>query len=242
MSARLDEQRVLVIGGWKYLGEAVARAARQAGAQIVIGARDLSRAQRVAAELDGSAVRVDVTDEASIAAAAAELRAGNDHVDHVVITAAAHHNVPVAELDKGKIITAFDAKVFGPLLVAKHFAPILPVTGSILLFSGVAAWTPGAPYTVMGVSNGAVSFLATHLAEELAPIRVNAISPGIVDSGTYDSLGSEAKRDLLGDAAASNPVGRAGTRDDIAEAALWLLSAGFVTGETIHVEGGARIR
>jgi NAD(P)-dependent dehydrogenase (short-subunit alcohol dehydrogenase family) len=94
----------------------------------------------------------------------------------------------------------------------------------------------------MGVSNGAVSFLATHLAEELAPIRVNAISPGIVDSGTYDGLGSEAKRDLLDDVAASNPVGRAGTRDDIAEAALWLLSAGFVTGETIHVEGGARIR
>lgn len=241
MSVRLDEQRVLVIGGSKYLGEAVARAARQAGAQIVIGARDLGRAQRVAAELDGSAVRVDVTDEASIAAAAAELSAGNDHVDHVVITAAAHHNVPVAELDKGKLITAFDAKVFGPLLVAKHFAPLLPATGSILLFSGVAAWTPGAPYTVMGVSNGAVSFLATHLAKELAPIRVNAISPGIIDSGTYDGLGPEAKRSLLSGVAASNPVGRAGTCDDIAEAALWLLGAGFVTGETIHVEGGARI-
>ncbi|AXH35863.1 SDR family NAD(P)-dependent oxidoreductase [Humibacter sp. BT305] len=237
MTTRLDGQRVLVIGGAKYLGEAIARAASEAGAQVVIGARDLDRAQAVAGEFDGIAVRVDVTDEASIAAAAAELGA----VDHVVITASAHHNVPVAELEHDGIVAAFDAKVFGPLLVAKHFAPILPATGSILLFSGVAAWNPGAPYTVMGVSNGAVSFLAAHLAKELAPIRVNAISPGIIDSGTWDGLGAEGKQGLLDGAAASNLAGRAGAREDIAQAALWLLTAGFVTGETIHVEGGARI-
>lgn len=228
---------MLVIGGAKYLGEAIARAASEAGAQVVIGARDLDRAQAVAGEFDGIAVRADVTDEASIAAAAAELGA----VDHVVITASAHHNVPVAELEHDGIVAAFDAKVFGPLLVAKHFAPILPATGSILLFSGVAAWNPGAPYTVMGVSNGAVSFLAAHLAKELAPIRVNAISPGIIDSGTWDGLGAEGKQGLLDGAAASNLAGRAGAREDIAQAALWLLTAGFVTGETIHVEGGARI-
>ncbi|MFJ4234243.1 SDR family oxidoreductase [Cellulosimicrobium cellulans] len=92
----------------------------------------------------------------------------------------------------------------------------------------------------MGVTNGAVSFLATHLARELAPIRVNAISPGIVDSGTWDALGDEARKQLLADAAKSNLAGRAGTREDIADAALWLLGAGFVSGETIHVEGGAR--
>ncbi|WP_243227599.1 SDR family oxidoreductase [Microbacterium sp. CIAB417] len=237
MSTRLDGQRVLVIGGSKYLGEAIARAANQAGAHIVIGARDLDRAQAVAAELGGIAIRVDVSDEASIAAAAGEL----DAVDHVVITASAHHNVPVVELEKDKLTAAFDAKVFGPLLVAKHFAPILSASGSILLFSGVAAWSPGAPYTVMGVANGAVAFLAAHLAKELAPIRVNAISPGIIDSGTYDGLGADAKHGLLDGIAAANPVGRAGTREDITDAALWLLGAGFVTGETIHVEGGARL-
>lgn len=228
---------MLVIGGSKYLGEAIARAASDAGARVVVGARDLARAQVVAAELAGSAIRVDVTDEASIEAAAAELRT----VDHVVITASAHHNVPVAELEKNEIVKAFDAKVFGPLLVAKHFGPILPQTGSIVLFSGVAAWNPAAPYTIMGVSNGAVAFLATHLAKELAPIRVNAISPGIIDSGTWDTLGREAKQGFFDDVAASNPVGRAGTSSDIADAAMWVLGAGFVTGETIHVEGGARM-
>lgn len=237
MSTLLSGQRVLVIGGSKYLGEAVARRVAKAGAVPVIGARDLERAQAVATSLPGGiAVHLDIADEASIAAAVAEL----GRVDHIVITASAHHNVPVTELEHDGIVAAFEAKVVGPLLVAKHFAPALPPSGSIVLFSGVAAWNPGAPYIVMGVSNGAVAFLATHLAKELAPIRVNAISPGIIDSGTWDGLGEESKQELLTGAAASNLAKRAGTSDDITDAVLWLLNAGFVSGETIHVEGGAR--
>lgn len=237
MSRELTGQTVLVIGGSKYLGEAIARKAAAAGAVPVIGARELRDASTVANDLPGGiAIRIDVTDESSIAAAASQLGG----VDHIVITASAHHNVPTAELESAKIVSAFEAKVFGALLVAKHFAPILPPSGSILLFSGVAAWKPAPPYTIMGVSNGAVAFLATHLAKELAPIRVNAISPGIVDSGTWDHLGKETKQGLLDGVAASNLVGRAGRSDDIAEAAIWLLGAGFVSGETIHVEGGAR--
>lgn len=238
MSTDLTGQKVFVIGGSKFLGEAVARAAAAAGARVAIGARNLEAAQSVASSLpDASAVRIDVTDEESIAAAASELGS----IDHIVITASSHHNVPVAELEKTKIVSAFDAKVFGPMLVAKHCAPSMPQSGSILLFSGVAAWNPGAPYTVMGVSNGAVAFLAQHLAKELAPVRVNAISPGIIDSGTYDGMGAEAKQQMMDDVAASTLAGRAGTPQDIADAALWLLGAGFVSGETIHVEGGAQL-
>lgn len=237
MTPNLNGRKVLVIGGSKFLGEAIARKAAEAGAQVVIGARDLAKATAVADDLEGAgAVHIDVTDEATIATAAAQLGA----VDHIVITASGHHNVPVAELEKDRIVAAFDAKIFGPLLVAKHFAPILSATGSIILFSGIAAWNPGAPYTIMGVSNGAVAFLATHLATELAPIRVNAISPGIIDSGTWDALGEETKEGLLDAASASTLVGRTGVKDDIADAALWLLGAGYVSGETIHVEGGAR--
>ena len=237
MSADQTGRRVLVIGGSKYLGEAIARKVATVGATPVIGARDLERAEVVAKDLPGaSAIRIDITDEASIAAAAAELGS----VDHIVITASAHHNVPVEQMQHDGIAGAFEAKAIGPLLVAKHFAPILAADGSILLFSGLAAWKPDPPYTVMGVTNGAVEFLAAHLAKELAPIRVNAISPGIIDSGTWDGLGADVKQGLLDGAAASNLVGRAGTTDDIADAALWLLGAGFVSGETIHVEGGAR--
>ena len=130
--------------------------------------------------------------------------------------------------------------MIGPFLLAKHFAPIMPPTGSFLLFSGVVAWNPAPGYTVTGVTNGAVSFLASHLAVELAPIRVNAVSPGIVDSGTWDRLEPGARRTFLESAASENLAGRVGSRADVADAALWLLGAGFVSGETIHVEGGAR--
>ncbi|CAL8971679.1 3-oxoacyl-[acyl-carrier-protein] reductase FabG [Cellulomonas sp. T2.31MG-18] len=233
----LAGQSVLVVGGGRHLGAAVARAAAAAGAGVVIGARDVQRAAAVAAGLPGArAIRLDVADEETVAAAAAELGG----VDHVVVTAAAHHNVPVAQLEHDRVVAALEAKVVGPMLLAKHLAPTMPSTGSFVLFSGVAAWAPAAGYTVMGITNGAVSFLARHLAKELAPIRVNAISPGIVDSGTWDELGPDGKRGLLEAAAASNLAGRAGTSDDVVEAVLWLLGAGFVSGETIHVEGGAR--
>lgn len=237
MATSLAGQRVLVIGGSKFLGEGVARAAAEAGAEVIIGARDLARAQAVADQLPGaSSLRVDITDEETIRAAADSL----GRVDHVVVTASAHHNVPVAELEHDKIVAAFEAKIVGPMLLAKHFAPILSPTGSIVLFSGIAAWIPDPGYTVMGVTNGAVSFLVTLLAKELAPIRVNAISPGVIDSGTWDSMGAQVKQAFLADAAAGTLVGRSGLTSDIADAVVWLLGAGFVSGETIHVEGGAR--
>ena len=237
MTERLTDQRILVIGGAKYLGEAIARAAAAEGAHVVVGARDQDRARALAEELpNAEAIRLDVAEEASIRAAAEAL----ERVDHIVITASAHHNVPVAELEHDGIAGAFGAKVVGPMLVAKHFAPRMPSTGSILLFSGAAAWGPEPGLTVMGVSNGAVSFLASHLAKELAPVRVNAISPGITDSGTWDGLDAESRKGMYDDAAQGSLLGRIGRPDDVADAAIWLLGASYVSGETIHVDGGSR--
>ncbi|MBO9553925.1 SDR family oxidoreductase [Cellulomonas sp.] len=238
MYQHLHGQRVLVVGGARDLGLAIARAVTQAGATAIIGARDAARATAAADGLAGAeAVRIDVGDEATIAAALDQVGA----VDHVVVTASAHHNVPVTELDHARTVAAFEAKVVGPLLVAKHAAPRLPAHGSIVLFSGVAAWNPAPGYTVMGITNGAVAFAVQHLAAELAPVRVNAVSPGIVDSGSWDRLG-DGKGAFLAGAADGTLVGRTGTNDDVTDAVVWLLGAGFVSGETIHVEGGARLR
>jgi len=232
----LTGQRVLVAGGSRAIGLAVAQAAAAAGATAIIGARDGDRARQAAATIPGAeSVQIDITDEHSIAAAIAAVGS----VDHVVATAAAHHNVPVTEIDRDKTEAAFAAKVIGPLLLVKHVAPMLPPTGSIALFSGVAAWKPSPGKALMGITNGAVSFAATHLARELAPIRVNAISPGIVDSGAWDRLG-EGKAEFLNGAAAGTFAGRTGVNRDIVDAVMWLLGAGFVSGETIHVDGGAR--
>lgn len=234
----MDNQRVLVVGGSRHLGAEIARRAASVGAHVIVGGRDLVAAEEVAAETGGEALRIDLQDEASIAAVAADIGT----LDHVVSTAAAHHDVPVTDLDRDAVVAALTAKVIGPLLLAKHLAPYLRPTGSLLLFSGVVGWRPARGSVVKGVTNGAVEYAVRHLAAELAPIRVNAISPGIVDSGVWDGLGDERRHALLTKAAGTALVGRAGERSDIADAALWLLGAGYVSGEVIHVEGGARHR
>lgn len=237
MTEKLTGRRVLIIGGAKYLGESITRAAAAAGAHVVIGARDEAKGLALAEELpQAEAIRIDIADEETIRAAADTL----DAVDHIVVTASAHHNVPVAELEHDGVAGAFEAKVVGPMLVAKHFAPRMPATGSYLLFSGTAAWNPSPGLTVMGVTNGAVSFLASHLAKELAPLRVNALSPGITDSGTWDDLDEEARTGMYDGAASGSLAARIGRPDDIADAAIWLLGASYVSGETIHVDGGSR--
>lgn len=233
----LKGRRVLVIGGARDLGLGVARAVARSGASVVIGARNHDAARAAAATIEGAeAVLLDIANEGTIREAATAL----ERVDHIISVANAAHNVPLADLDHDLTVRALEAKVVGPLMVAKYFVPLMPADGSLVLFSGVVAWKPSPGKTVTGLTNGAVSFLATHLAREIAPIRVNAISPGIIDSGTWDSLGPEGKDGLMAATAHSAPAGRAGTITDITDAVLWLLTAGYVTGETLHIEGGAR--
>lgn len=237
MTNRFQKQRVLVIGGARFLGEKLARAIADQGAHVIIGARDQSRADALAKQLPtAEAVHLDIADEDSIVAAAASVK----RVDHIIITASAHHNVPVAQLQHDGITAAFEAKVVGPMLVAKHFIPRMPDNGSLLLFSGTAAWNPSAGLSVMGITNGAVAFLASHLAHELAPVRVNAISPGITDSGTWDGMDEQSRKGLYDEAADGSLAGRIGSPQDITDAAIWLLGAPYVSGETIHVDGGSR--
>ncbi|MGW2842044.1 SDR family oxidoreductase [Streptomyces sp. NPDC001493] len=229
-------ERILVIGGARALGAAIARRAAKDGYEVVIGARDLAAAEELAREIGATAVRVDLQDESTLAAAAASL---GDGVDHIVTTGSAPHDVRAVELDHDKLVAAFTAKVIGPMLVAKHFAPVLRPTGSMVLFSGVVGWRPGPGSLVKGVTNGAVEYTARHLAADLAPVRVNAVSPGVVDSGAWDRLGDK-KSALLSKSAAGTLVGRHGESEDVVDAVMWLLRAGFVSGETIHVEGGSR--
>jgi NAD(P)-dependent dehydrogenase (short-subunit alcohol dehydrogenase family) len=226
MSDHLTDSTILVVGGRRGIGADLARRAEQAGARVVVAARS------------GADLRIDVTDEATIAEAAMAL----GRVDHVVSTASAHHDVPVTELEPAKIQAALDAKILGPLLLAKHFAPLMPAGGSFLFFSGVVGWQPKPGIVVKGTSNAALAALVTHLAVELAPLRVNAVAPGITDSGAWDGLPAERRRALYDGAAARSLAGRVGTLDDVSDAALWLLGAGWVTGETIHVDGGSRHR
>ena len=174
MTGPLQGQRVLVVGRGSGIARAVTLAARDAGAKVIAAGRDKDTLTAAyAGEPAISTETVDLTDEASIAALGEQFGS----VDHVVSTASARARGRLAELDRDAIRRSFDTKVIGPLMLAKHLAARMNEGGSLTLFSGVAAAKIAVGTLGVAITNGAADTLARSLALELAPIRVNAISP-----------------------------------------------------------------
>ncbi len=235
MTGALQDQSVLVIGRGGGLAQAISLAARDAGAQVVAAGRNQAGLDAVYGGEPGIGTEaVDLTDEASIAALGKRLGT----VGHVVSTASARARGRIADLDRDKVRLSFDTKVTGPLMLAKHLAPRMADGGSITLFSGAAATKITAGTLAVAITNAAADTLARSLALELAPIRVNAISPGVIDTSAWDGLGEHGKADYFAEMRARNPVRRIGTPADIAQAVLFAMTSTFLTGQTLHIDGG----
>jgi len=234
----LQGMTVLVVGRGGGIARAVTLAARDAGAQVVAAGRNQDKLK---AAYDGepgiTTEYVDLTDEASIAALGERLGT----VDHIVSTASARARGKVADLDRDAVRASFDTKVIGPLMLAKHLATRINEGGSFTLFSGVAATKIAVGTLAVAITNGAADILAKSLALELAPLRVNAISPGVIDTGAWDALGEQGKADYFRDLTERNPARRIGTPDDIAGAVLFAMTSTFLTGTTLQVDGGERL-
>jgi NAD(P)-dependent dehydrogenase (short-subunit alcohol dehydrogenase family) len=131
-----------------------------------------------------------------------------------------------------------DNKFWGQYYAAKYAAPKLRPAGSVTLFSGVVAFKSMTGSSVLGAVNAAVANLARTLALELAPLRVNTVSPGIIDTPSRAGMAEEARSSFYSSLAAKLPVQRVGTAEDAAQGALYLIRNGFVTGTVLHIEGG----
>ncbi len=235
MPEALKDQTVLVVGRGGGLARAIVLAALDAGARVVAAGRaPQALAAAYAGETAVSAESVDLTDEGSIAALGERLGT----VDHVVSTASARARGRLADLDRDAIRRSFDTKVIGPLMLAKHLAPRMNEGGSFVVFSGVAAAKIAVGTMGVAITNAAADTLARSLALELAPLRVNAISPGVIDTGAWDALGEQGKADYFARVTATNPARRIGTPEDIAAAVMFALTSTFLTGQTLHVDGG----
>ncbi|MFG2368287.1 SDR family oxidoreductase [Streptomyces mirabilis] len=235
MTGLLEDETVLVVGRGGGIARAIAFAARDAGARVIAAGRDRQAlADAYAGEPDITTDTVDLTDESAIAALGERLGT----VDHVVSTASARARGRLAGLDRDAVRLSFDTKVIGPLMLAKHLGPRIGEGGSFTLFSGVAAAKIAVGTLAVAITNGAAEVLARSLALELAPIRVNAISPGVIDTGAWDALGEQGKADYFADIGARNPARRIGTADDIANAVLFAMTSTFLTGVTLHIDGG----
>jgi NAD(P)-dependent dehydrogenase (short-subunit alcohol dehydrogenase family) len=188
---------------------------------------------RLGAQASGAAVTV--TD----AGAVARFLDGVGPFDHLVYTAGeALSLMPLAEFDLGRAQAFFQTRYFGALTVAHVAAPRLRPGGSITLTSGSAADRPGAGWAVAAGVCGAMNAVTRALAVELAPIRVNAVAPGVVRSPLWSGM-SEADREAMFEGAGrSLPVGRVGEVDGDAEAYLYCMAQPYGTGTIVHVDGG----
>ncbi|WP_445169144.1 SDR family oxidoreductase [Mycolicibacterium sp. Dal123E01] len=236
MECALKDRRVLVVGRGSGIAQAITHAVRTAGAEVVVAGRDRDK---LAASYDDPGITaefLDITDDASIGTFASRV----GHLDHVVSTASARARGALPQLQRTDLLLSLNTKLLGPLMLAKHLTPHMGGNGdsSFVLFSGVHAFKAKVGYLGVGITNGAVDFLTRSLAVEVAPIRVNAVSPGVIDTGAWDAMGEDGKRQYFQQVSAANPVGRIGTIDDIAQAAIFAMTNSFMTGVTLKIDGG----
>jgi NAD(P)-dependent dehydrogenase (short-subunit alcohol dehydrogenase family) len=233
----LKDKTVLIIGRGSGIARAIALAVSEEGGEVIAAGLhpdDLAEAYR---GTDIGIEQVDVTDESSIAALAARIV----RLHHVISTASARARGGYGDLTASLVNASFGTKVTGAILLAKHLAGKLASDGSFLFMSGATALKPAPGMLAVAATNAAVDAVTAGLAVELAPIRVNALAPGTIDTGAYDALGEERKAALFKARSASNPARRIGTAEDIAAAALAVLTNGFLTGASIPVDGGEHL-
>ncbi|MFN3294024.1 MAG: SDR family oxidoreductase [Gemmobacter sp.] len=232
----LANTHILIVGGTRGIGRATATAALAAGARVTVTGRS---AASVDARPEGAAGLVlDFTDTTSVAA----LAHGIGAVDHLVLSASdAVAWGPFAEVTEDALRAAFDAKFWGYWRMVRALAPHLPASGSVTLVTGAAARAALPGTSGLAAVNGALEAMARVLAVELAPRRVNTVSPGMTATEAYAGMPEAARDGMFAATAARLPAGRIGAPEDIAQAILLAAANPFLTGATLDVDGGAHL-
>ncbi len=238
---RLDGKRVVVIGGSSGIGLETARLALSLGAYVTIAGRSQDRLGRAAATLKNvpdrlRAVVADMADAQSIQS----LFSGESQVDHVFVPAG-ELRPESADLLTGDLVgmrSILEVRLLGLAHVVRHTKPLMK-NGSFVLMSGLYATRPGAGGAMAAAAVAAVEGMTRALALDLAPIRVNAIAPGLIDTPLWDAFGPQ--REAILARASKLPVGRAGRPEEIAEAVVFLMTNGFITGAVLPVDGGGSL-
>ncbi|WP_439814668.1 SDR family oxidoreductase [Zavarzinia sp. CC-PAN008] len=229
----LAGQRILVVGAGSGIGRAVVDAALAAGAMVAAFGRPGPSLDRLASQaLPGVRVApLDLADGTAIAPALAEAAP----FDHVVSTAAHALRQPFGEIALDAARAAFDVKFWGQVALAQAAAQRLPAHGSIVLVSGISSRRGLPTHAIQGAINGALEALARSLAAGLAPIRVNAVAPGYIDTPRHGSAPDQATLARIGQ---TLPVGRVGRPEEVAATILHLMANRFLNGTVIDIDGG----
>ncbi|MCK1390445.1 SDR family oxidoreductase [Bradyrhizobium sp. 1] len=235
MGMTLAGKKVVVIGGSSGIGLATAELAKREGADVVIASRSAAKLDPVAERLKVTAISTDVTNDQSVA----DLFRRTGPVDHVVLTAAQLRTGPFKTVSMEDVRATMEGKFWGAWRVARE-AEIRP-GGSLTLVTGFLSIRPRPNSAIISAANGALESLARALALELAPVRVNAVSPGVIDTPIRAAMPEAARKEMLAKTAAALPVGRVGMAEDIARQIGSFMANGFATGSIVYVDGGALV-
>ena len=237
---RLQGQHVVIVGGASGIGLAVARACAGEGARLTLVGRTKDRLEEAATDIGGAEFHVaDAAKDGELEVAFAAIGS----FDHLVTTVSASSTrlgvtVGMADMPLAAAHQFFEGKFWGQYSCAKAALPHISANGSIIFTSGVASRRSLPGHTIVAANNAAIEACARQLAKELAPIRVNTISPGLTQTRTYDHY-TESEREAFFKRVTGNmPLGRAAQTDEIANAYLFALTAGYLTGVVIDIDGG----
>jgi NAD(P)-dependent dehydrogenase (short-subunit alcohol dehydrogenase family) len=228
----------VILGGTSGTGLATAKIAQREGAAIAVASSRRERVERALASLESGAEGhvVDLSDETQVRKLFAHIGA----FDHLVYTAGESlrlETLDAVQLDDAR--SFLNIRFWGAFMAVKYGSPHIRAGGSITLTSGAAGLRPRKGWTVVASICGAMESLTRALAVELAPIRVNAVCPGVVRTELWRDMTKSDREALYRDVAQSLLVGRIGEPEDIGQAYVYLMREGYSTGQMIVVDGGA---
>ena len=235
-SVSLQGQKVVIVGGTSGMGLGAARAALDAGANVLVASRRPEQART----LDKETYRfehavVDITDEASIR----RLFESVGELDHLLVTATPPaKDGPFLEQDLSAATAIMNGKFFGSWACARHAAQNMRAGGSITFLTGCAAIRPRAGMVMLTATFAALETLSQALALEIGPLRVNTLRAGVVDSDMWNFLDDAAREKLRQKVRETFPARRIGTIEDVGHAAVFLMTNPYVTGAVLEISGG----
>jgi NAD(P)-dependent dehydrogenase (short-subunit alcohol dehydrogenase family) len=231
-------KRIVILGGSSGIGLAVAERVIEQGGEVVIASSNAQRVKEAATSLGEKAQghEVNLTDESAIQTFFQEVGS----FDHLVFTAGDTLQLgELATVDLKKARSAFDVRYWAALAAVKYARSHIRRGGSVVLTTGIAGQHPRKGWVIAASVCGTIEALTRALAVEIAPIRVNAVSPGVVRTNLWQNM-KEQERDAMYENIGKNLlVGRAGEAVDIARGCLFLMQEGYSTGQIVVLDGGA---
>ena len=239
MSDSLRDQAVVVIGGSAGIGLETARLARAEGADVILAARNPERLQQAADDIGAMRTAAfDATDEAALDGFFDDLP---ETVDHVMVTAGRPYYGPLAEMDVAAARRSFDDHYWLALQIARLATGRVRPGGTLLFMSGTGGRRIGVGYSIISSATAAMPALIASLAVEIAPIRVNLIAPGFVDTPLSASLLGDQLEQRREQLRATLPIGRVVGPEDVAALAVHLMTNTALTGATYDIDGGQHL-